>query len=314
MRKLIVVVLLVLSYPVFSQQEIFATDSNGDLYSYDLTNCTKSFIGSTSIGFGDIALTTNNELWGIENGNLYHINKLNGVATFVNDISIFPVSLVGINDTILFAEYQMNLYSINTNSADANLIGYLGYSADGDLIWDGQTLFMLTPFVKIELNKSLNQILKVTSINSSVPVSQGSVLFGDNYYTLVAFSGSNVYKVCQLDGSFELLCSNLNFDGIPGAASSITGLKPLNSINVFTPNADGHNDCFILNGNLDNIDRICIVNRWGEEIIELKYPFVWDGRLRNGDEALEGVYFYIISIKEDCVINNFDHGIIHLIR
>ncbi len=314
MQYSIFITSVLLSFQVLAQQEILATDSNGDLFSYDLENCTKSFIGSTNIGFGDIALTTNNELWGVENSNLYHINKTNGSVTFINNMSISPVSLVGLDDTTLLAEYQLNLYSINTNTAQVELIGYLGYSADGDLIWDGETLFMLTPFIKIELNTNLSQILKVTPIITTVPISQGSVLLGDNYYTLVSFSGKDVYEVCPLDGSYELMCENLNIDGIPGAASTISVINKLNTINVFTPNSDGQNDFFIPNGNVEKIESITIINRWGEEIVDLSFPFIWDGKLRNGEETSEGVYYFMIKLKEDCVKLNFEQGVIHLIR
>ena len=64
---------LLISLNVSSQKRIFATISGGDLYSIDLVNCNKYFVGATGVGFGDIAFTTNGLLWGISNGQLFKI-------------------------------------------------------------------------------------------------------------------------------------------------------------------------------------------------------------------------------------------------
>lgn len=314
MNKILLFLFVNIHLNSFTQQEVFATVSNGDLYSFDIENCTRTLIGSTGFGFGDIAFTTNNELWGIENGNLYHINKINGNSTFINNTGIFPVSLVGINDSLLFTEYQMNLYSINTNNGDINLIGFIGYSADGDLIWDGKTLFMLTPLVKIEINSSLNQILSASLISNSIPTTEGGVIYGENYYKLVGFKGADIYEICHLNGSYSLLCPNLNLDGTPGAASTFINNEDLNLINVITPNSDGNNDFFQPKTDLDKIESIEIINRWGDKIIVLQYPFIWDGKDVNNKNILEGVYFYFIKIKNNCTTDSLKQGMIQILR
>ena len=67
---------------------------------------------------------------------------------------------------------------------------------------------------------------------------------------------------------------------------------------VFSPNGDGVNDVFKVDGNnLTSVDAK-IYNRWGELIYEWDLPEeVWDGRTFTGEEAPEGTYFFIISAE-----------------
>jgi gliding motility-associated-like protein len=66
--------------------------------------------------------------------------------------------------------------------------------------------------------------------------------------------------------------------------------------NVFTPNGDGINDLFTIQSEaIENIT--CMVfNRWGIKVAEFKQPGQgWDGRTISGQNAVEGVYYYILS-------------------
>lgn len=75
---------------------------------------------------------------------------------------------------------------------------------------------------------------------------------------------------------------------------------------AFSPNYDGINDLFILDG-LDHADEftMSIFTRLGVRIHSIeKKPGVdftedrwWDGRLDNGDEAADGTYFYVLEVK-----------------
>ena len=66
--------------------------------------------------------------------------------------------------------------------------------------------------------------------------------------------------------------------------------------NVFTPNGDGVNDEFVLE--LESIDEIewVVFNRWGQKIMEWnELNFSWDGKTQSGNEAPDGVYFYVVK-------------------
>lgn len=69
--------------------------------------------------------------------------------------------------------------------------------------------------------------------------------------------------------------------------------------NVFTPNADGINDYFMLIDyqGIQSLECV-IVNRWGNVVNEFDKPdFQWDGKDKNGNSISDGTYFYIINAK-----------------
>lgn len=77
--------------------------------------------------------------------------------------------------------------------------------------------------------------------------------------------------------------------------------------NVFTPNNDGVNDFIDLSLYMDFIDKIRIINRWGNTVdILTKDNPIWDG-----SNCVDGVYYYIV---EDEKIKIKQTGFIHLVR
>jgi hypothetical protein len=219
-------VLVLNCFVTFSQQRIFATIAGGDLYSFNLTNCTRHFIGSTGQGFGDIAFTPDGRLWGIVGGQLYKIDTATANVTLVGNTGIGAVSLVDLNDSILLAEFGMKLYGINNNNATSYYIGNIGYQAAGDLTWYDNDLYMTTSaqLIKMVLNNTNTAILSVDTVNSlsnPIPICEGAATasFVGDYNSIIGFNGPNIYKICQINGSYSMLCPSLNIGGTPGAAS-----------------------------------------------------------------------------------------------
>ena len=65
--------------------------------------------------------------------------------------------------------------------------------------------------------------------------------------------------------------------------------------NVFTPNGDGINDVFLVNGKSITEFHAVLFNRWGKKIYEWDdYTKGWDGKI-GGADASPGVYYYIID-------------------
>jgi gliding motility-associated-like protein len=65
--------------------------------------------------------------------------------------------------------------------------------------------------------------------------------------------------------------------------------------NVFSPNGDGLNDLFMIEG-LQQGDEVSIYNRWGTKVYEfVSTEDAWDGRTTAGEKCSEGVYFYFIK-------------------
>ena len=73
--------------------------------------------------------------------------------------------------------------------------------------------------------------------------------------------------------------------------------EELNIPNVFTPNQDGANDFYEVNGKGITEYNIVIVNRWGNVVFESDdITNSWDGTSK-GTPCVEGVYFYYIKAK-----------------
>jgi gliding motility-associated-like protein len=89
----------------------------------------------------------------------------------------------------------------------------------------------------------------------------------------------------------------------------------IETANVFSPNNDGLNDFYSFD--LINIKSIqlTIMNRWGNVLVDSDdINFQWNGKLSNGKDAEEGVYFYIykaVGIQNEALEG---HGFIHLVR
>jgi len=251
-RQFILISLLLISSKTFSQEPIFATIGGGDLYSFDITNCTRQLIGSTGLGFGDIAFTPDGRLWGIAGGELYQIDTATANSTLIGFTGVQTVSLVALNDSVLLGVYGMNLYGINIGNASPYYIDTIGYQPSGDLSWYDNDLYIVTAgsqIVKIILNNTATAILSVTPIGSSIPTCEGAVTasFVGAYNSIVGFNGPNLIKICQIDGTYQNLCPNLNIGGTAGAASirlptqipqptscSMTGVENISANDLFS--------------------------------------------------------------------------------
>jgi len=231
MKSLITIVAIIaLRFQSFCQQPIFVNTNKGDLYSLNLTNCSSSLIGSTGHVFGDIAFTSDGQLWGIEGGYIYKIDRSNAVSTLIGYTGLNYInSLVSLNDaTLLTVDRENNLYSISIYDASTHLLGNIGYGSSGDLTWYDNDLFMTSDslLIKIVFNNNFTEILSSSPVNKGVlliPPDYGfygavTAPFKNSSNLLIGFSGRDAYKICQIDGTFQLLCSGIVPDIIYGGA------------------------------------------------------------------------------------------------
>jgi gliding motility-associated-like protein/uncharacterized repeat protein (TIGR01451 family) len=82
--------------------------------------------------------------------------------------------------------------------------------------------------------------------------------------------------------------------------------------NVITPNGDGKNDVFRIDGlELHPDNTLSIFNRWGNEVFRSKGPYKNDW---NGNGLNEGTYYYLLKIKEKDGSERSSTGWITLIK
>ncbi|MFB6457844.1 gliding motility-associated C-terminal domain-containing protein [Chitinophaga sp. Hz27] len=71
----------------------------------------------------------------------------------------------------------------------------------------------------------------------------------------------------------------------------------INANNVLTPNGDGHNDYWVIDGIEDYPENeLTIVDRAGRTVFQQKnYHNTWDGKI-NGQQLAEGTYYYVFRV------------------
>jgi len=88
--------------------------------------------------------------------------------------------------------------------------------------------------------------------------------------------------------------------------------------NAITPNNDGRNDAWLINGieNYPN-NTLKIFNRWGEELISYE-PYqnanAWKGTNDSDEKLPDGTYYYMLDLNVDTIPNPLRTGTVTLIR
>lgn len=121
--------------------------------------------------------------------------------------------------------------------------------------------------------------------------------------------GANVFTWTITNAACPLSVSIITINVINCEPSSL--IIP----NVFTPNGDGSNDVFTVEGtNLESVEGT-IFNRWGQVMFSWdNVRGSWDGRTPAGSEAPDGTYFYIITAAGNDGTEWFEKGGFSLIR
>jgi gliding motility-associated-like protein len=113
--------------------------------------------------------------------------------------------------------------------------------------------------------------------------------------TLFTYNEDLVIRLIAMNSSG---CSDTTDYAEP--VNEFTQYVDLNPARVFTPNGDGINDIFRIEGNfnLTGCVNLLIYNRWGTLVYSSSDNYAtWDGRTFAGEELPGGVYFYILEIN-----------------
>lgn len=159
--------------------------------------------------------------------------------------------------------------------------------------------------------------LQVNFTNSSTAATNYSWVFGNSQYTTsttldgqsMTYNGSGTYVV-------QLIADNGYCTDTDTVHILIFPLPdPIVYIpNVFTPNADGSNDFWMIDTEYASSIQITILNRWGNVVAEIEeLNGNWDGT-SNGNEATDGVYFFKYVVVGINGTELTGHGNITLIR
>jgi gliding motility-associated-like protein len=129
--------------------------------------------------------------------------------------------------------------------------------------------------------------------------SNGKIVFNPDgtyiYTPNVSYMGSDsfTYELCDLDGD----CSQ--------GMATVTIEDVLSPNQILTPNGDGNNDTFIIQGiELYPVNKVIVYNRWGNIVYQRNnYKNEWDGNSnvnKIGSNSLPiGTYYYLIDYGKD---------------
>ncbi len=119
-------------------------------------------------------------------------------------------------------------------------------------------------------------------------------------------------------GTYTTLLTVTDDNGCMDTTSTVitvAGESVLIIPNIFSPNGDGINDIFNVEGTNITEIRGTIMNRWGQIMFQFDLlEMGWDGRTTAGLEAVEGTYYYIIDATgQDGTVYNYQ-GPFQLVR
>ena len=122
------------------------------------------------------------------------------------------------------------------------------------------------------------------------------------------YDDSGMYNICieviqmTLDSTVcysKEMCKMLWYQVDEGSSANPCDPSQINIPNGFTPNGDGFNDVFVIDGNdaCSPLD-LMVFNRWGQVVFEQKeYDNSWDGRSSNGTELVNGTYYIVVDFS-----------------
>lgn len=319
-----------LAVSAFAQQEVYV-NMGPYIGVFDPSTCSYTPVAEFDVGFSDIALTPNGELYGISSGMIYRIDLVEASVEMAVQLPqpLEGVSLVALdNDHLLFESWD-SLFVARVDGTDVHALGYIGYEASGDLTWFNGDLYMAArsdALIHIVLNDDRTQVLYADSIG--VMATTYGAVYGvvtipgicEAAYQMIAFDVWDVYLVDPYNASTSLLCSQALPYDVSGAATfaetSAELGEPLPMLeNVFTPNGDGWNDTFLPGvDTYSTIRSFRVMDRWGQTIHAVQGRVPWDGRSFAGSICSEGVYYYVIETYSSCGGSSSRSGHVTLLR
>jgi gliding motility-associated-like protein len=233
----------------------------------------------------------------------FSLTNLNGCDSIVTlDLTINNSSYMDLYDTICLNELPITWEGQSFTQQGNQIVNYIS-AANCDSTLSLNLTINDTPNVYININDTTicidSSILLYGNGASSYSWNNNLIIdslpfipIENSFYEVTGTDSNN----CSSNSSIfiELVtCYNIPFTiQIP---------------NSFTPNFDGNNDEFRINGTSFEITSINIFNRWGQVIFNASNNLPWDGRLSSGEKSPEGTYYYLIKFKAFKPNGNFDN-------
>lgn len=150
---------------------------------------------------------------------------------------------------------------------------------------------------------------KTHDIDCSQPTTQLNATGAFTYTWTPAIGLSDVVSpspVVSIDSTISYIVKGTSLNGCYAYSTVTVNVKVEGKNlfvvpNAFTPNGDGHNDCFGIQRWGDvTVEEFSIFNRWGQRVFTTRNPAqCWDG-VFNGHPQPAGSYVYVIKARTFC--------------
>ncbi len=232
-------------------------------------------------------------------------NNYNTTGTFIDTLTSITTGCDSIVTTNLTIKQSLTTaQNFNECQGFSVTVGSNNYNTTGTFI---DTLTSITTGCDsiVTTNLTINQPISVQIIENDTVICQNDLING---FVLHATGGINLsWNTGQLNIDSLLV----NQEGIYTVTSNNNGCVITDNIqitiddcieptifipNVFTPNNDGLNDFFMIEGSFIENFEATIFNRWGKEIYNWKdINEGWDGKYK-GTLVVDGTYIYLIEV------------------
>lgn len=255
----------------------FTTSTPGN-YSVTATNTcgtTTESVTVTSLGSAPVAVLT---------GDLDFCSPTATTTLTVSGGNSYLWSNTTTNTTATYGISQNNyVVAVNDCGSDTVFFSVVNQSVTADLsasVYNGYT-----PLSVDFINTSTNATSYDWVFNNGSTSTQNnpSTVFADSGSYWVVLTASNSFG-CSASDSLLITTVSIPTDLIIP--------------NIFTPNADGTNDLFLIGNAFISSISGQIFNRWGQLMYtnQVNTGYSWDGQKTDGDLAPDGTYFYVFTV------------------
>ena len=233
---------------------------------------------------------------------LLNLSNVNGCDSIVSlDLTINNSIYLDLYDTICLNELPITWEGQTFNQQGNQIVTYNSIS-NCDSVLNLNLIINDTPYVYTNINDT------TICIDSSI------VLFGNGASNYIWDNSLVVDSIpfVPIENSFYEVTGT---DSNNCSSSSSLFIELVRCFNIpfsiqipnsFTPNFDGNNDEFRIDGTSFEVISVTIFNRWGQVVFNTSNNLAWDGRLNSGEKSPEGTYYYLIEFKAFKPNGNFD--------
>ena len=274
---------------------VTVTDAHGCITTQSITVTQPTAMNITTVGdsacMGQASTISANTSGGV---GPYTYSWSNGPTTQSQNVNInttttFTVSVTDANNCVSTATTLVTVNPMPLATIGSNTINGV-YTLNGP---NSQLCFTGPTSGIVSWNWNLNNVGTSALQNPCVPVSLADM--GQYCATLVVVNNHGC-----VDTSDVCLEINNVYYSIP---------------NVFTPDQDGTNDGFVITNMGMKTLRCEIYNRWGELIYSWDSTTgFWDGKTKNGNPAVDGVYYYTVFMADFQDKTYNESGFVQLVR